>query len=282
MLRGPARLTLAACAAAWLLAAPACAQTAAPAPRVGQAGKDVEWVPTPPRVVERMLRMAQTTSRDTVIDLGSGDGIIPITAARIFGARALGIEFDPALVKLAERKADAAGVAQRVRFVQGDLFSADLSRATVLTLYLQQNLNLELRPRILSLRPGTRVVSHRFGMGDWAPDEVSLIDGHRAYLWIVPANVIGAWSLELGPHARPLELSFEQRFQNIGGYVMLGELQAGLREARLRGARIDFAYVDRDGVRREFRGSATRMRMRMQGSFRAEDGSTGRWVALKR
>jgi len=273
MLRRRVLHAVAACAVAPLLAF-------ADAPHVGQAGKDVAWVPTPPRVVERMLRMAQTTARDYVIDLGSGDGIVPITAARRFGARALGIEYDAELVKLSERKAAAAGVAQLASFVQGDLFGADLSRATVLTLYLRQNLNLELRPRLLELRPGTRVVSHRFDMGDWAPDEVSFIDGHRAFLWIVPANVIGAWSLELGTHDRPLELSLEQRFQKIGGYVVLGELQAGLREARLSGARIDFAYVDRDGVRREFRGSATRARM--EGSFRTSGGAAGRWVALKR
>jgi SAM-dependent methyltransferase len=273
----PARLRLAACAAACLLAAPAAAQIA---PRVGQPGKDVAWVPTPPSVVERMLRMAQTTPRDLVVDLGSGDGVIAITAAKKFGARALGIEYDAALVRLSKLKAADAGVAQRAQFIQGDLFAADFSRATVLTLYLRENLNLDLRPQILSLRPGTRVVSHRFGMGDWAPDEVSLVDGHRISLWIVPANVIGAWSLELGPHARPIELDFEQRFQKIGGYVMLGPVQAGLRDARLRGARIAFAYVDREGVRREFSGSATRMRM--DGTFRADDGAEGRWVALKR
>ena len=273
MLRGRALHAVAACAAAPLLAF-------ADAPHVGQPGKDVEWVPTPPHVAERMLRIAQTTARDYLIDLGSGDGIIPITAAKEFGARALGIEYDPALVKLARHRAAAAGVAQRVRFVQGDLFTADFSRASVLTLYLKDNINLALRPQILALRAGTRVVSHRFGMDDWAPDEVSLVGGHRVYLWIVPATVIGAWSLELGPHARPLELDFEQRFQRIGGYVMLGELQAGLRDARLRGARIAFAYVDQDGVRHEFSGRATRARM--SGSFRADDGTSGRWVAIKR
>ena len=273
MLRRRVLHAVAACTVAPLLAF-------ADAPHVGQAGKDVAWVPTPPRVVERMLRMAQTTSRDTVVDLGSGDGIIAITAAKRFGARSVGIEFDPALVALSERKAAAAGVAQLVRFVQGDLFGADLSRATVLTLYLRQNLNLELRPKLLELRPGTRVVSHRFGLGDWAPDEVSFVEGHRVYLWIVPANVIGAWSLELGPHARPLELSFEQRFQKIGGYVMLGELQVGLREARLRGAQIAFAYVDSQGVLRDFRGRVAGSRM--EGSFRADDGSEGRWTAVKK
>jgi SAM-dependent methyltransferase len=273
----PARLALAACAAACLLSAQAAAQTA---PRVGQPGRDVAWVPTPPSVVERMLRMAQTTPRDTVVDLGSGDGIIAITAAKKFGARALGIEYDAALVSLSRLKAADAGVAQRVQFVQGDLFAADFSRASVLTLYLQDNLNRELRPKILALRPGTRVVSHRFGMDEWPPDEVSLVDGHRICLWIVPANVIGAWSLELGPRARALELEFEQRFQKIGGYVMLGPVQAGLRDARLRGAKIEFAYVDRGGVRREFSGSATRLRM--SGTFRADDGTVGRWVALKR
>jgi methylase of polypeptide subunit release factors len=273
----PARLTLAACAAACLLAAQATAQTA---PRVGQPGKDVAWVPTPPSVVERMLRMAQTTPRDTVVDLGSGDGIVAITAAKEFGARALGIEYDAALVRLSRLKAADAGVAQRVQFIQGDLFAADFSRASVLTMYLQDNLNRELRPKILALRPGTRVVSHRFGMDEWLPDEVSLVDGNRICLWIVPANVIGAWSLELGPRARALELEFEQRFQKIGGYVMLGPVQAGLRDARLRGARIAFAYVDREGVRREFSGSATRMRM--EGSFHADDGDSGRWVAIKR
>ena len=247
-------------------------------PQVGQAGKDVIWVPTPDDVVDRMLRMAQVTANDYVIDLGAGDGKITIAAAKKFGARALGIEYNPDMVKHAMRNAEAAGVTGKAKIVRGDIFASDFTEATVITMYLLPALNLKLRPQILAMRPGTRVVSHSFTMEDWEPDEVSTSDGRRAYFWVVPANVTGTWTLEAGGERR--EVSLEQRYQKIEGTVSLGTVQGGLREARLRGFVISFAYVDNNGVRRDFNGRVSGARM--EGSFRAESGAEGRWSASKK
>jgi len=247
-------------------------------PQVGQAGKDVIWVPTPDEVVDRMLRMAQVTPNDFVVDLGAGDGKIAIAAAKKLGARSLGIEYNPDMAKHAQRNVDKAGVAGRAKIVQGDIFATDFTQATVVTMYLLPALNLKLRPQILSMRPGTRVVSHSFSMEDWAADETSSMDGRRAYLWIVPANVMGGWTLEAGSERS--ELTFEQKFQKIEGSVALGPIQAGLRDARLRGFQISFAYVDNAGVRRDFSGRVSGNRM--EGSFRTESGAEGRWSAAKK
>jgi len=251
-------------------------------PQVGQAGKDVIWVPTPDAVVDRMLRMAQVTPDDYVVDLGAGDGKIAIAAARKFGARALGIEYDPDMARHAQRNVERAGVAARARIVQGDIFLSDFSQATVVTMYLLPALNLKLRPQLLAMRPGTRVVSHSFSMDDWEADEVSSLDGRRAYFWVVPAGVAGAWTLELagGGAADKLELTLDQRFQKIEGTVALRNALGGLRDARLRGFHIAFAYVDSNGVRRDFSGRVSGPRM--QGAFRADDGTEGRWSAIKK
>jgi len=264
-------------AASVLFALPAAAQKPYE-PQVGQAGKDVIWVPTPDEVVERMLRMAQVTPNDYVVDLGAGDGKIAIAAAKKFGARALGIEYNPEMAKHAQGNVEKAGVAGRARIVQGDIFVSDFSQATVITMYLLPALNLKLRPQILSMRPGTRVTSHSFTMEDWEPDETSSMDGRRAYFWVVPANVNGNWTLETG--AERHELNFEQKFQKIDGSIAFGAMQAGLRDARLRGFAISFAYVDNNGVRRDFSGRITGGRM--EGSFRADNGSEGRWTAAKK
>lgn len=247
-------------------------------PQIGQAGKDVIWVPTPDEVVDRMLRMAQVTAGDYVIDLGAGDGKIAIAAAKKFGARALGIEYNPDMAKHAQRNAEKAGVAGRAKIVQGDIFVSDFSQATVITMYLLPALNIKLRPQILSMRPGTRVVSHSFNMEDWEADETSSMDGRRAYLWIVPASVMGNWILEAG--GEKSELAFEQRYQKIDGNLALGSIHAGLRDARLRGVAISFAYVDNAGVRRDFTGRVSGNRM--EGSFRAENGAEGRWSAARK
>jgi hypothetical protein len=269
---------LAALAAALLAAAPAAAQPKEYEPQVGQAGKDVIWVPTPDEIVDRMLRMAQVTANDYVIDLGAGDGKIAIAAAKKFGARALGIEYNLDMVKHAMRNVEKAGVAGKARIVHGDIFASDFSQATVITLYLLPALNLKLRPQLLAMRPGTRVVSHSFNMDDWDPDEVSTLDGRRAYFWVVPANVMGTWTLESA--GERLEISLEQKYQKIDGTVALGATQAGLREPRLRGFHIGFAFVDNNGVRRDYTGRVTGSRM--EGSWRAESGAEGRWVATKR
>jgi SAM-dependent methyltransferase len=271
--------TLLALAAALVFAGAAPAQQKSYEPQVGQAGKDVIWVPTPDEVVDRMLRMAQVTANDLVYDLGAGDGKIVIAAAKKFGARAVGIEYNPDMAKYAQGQVEKAGVAARAKIVQGDIFATDFTHATVVTMYLLPALNLKLRPQILAMRPGTRVVSHSFTMDDWEPDEASSMDGRRAYFWVVPANVHGGWTLEAG--AERLELAFEQKFQKIEGTVALGPtLQAGLREPRLRGFHISFAFVDNSGIRRDFTGRVTGSRM--EGSFRTDAGAEGRWVAIKR
>jgi hypothetical protein len=264
--------------AALLVASGAAAQQQKFEPQVGQAGKDVIWVPTPDDVVDRMLTMAQVTPSDFVMDLGSGDGKIAIAAARKFGARSLGIEYNSDMVKLAQDNAQMAGVAEKASFRRADIFATDFSQASVITLYLLPALNMKLRPQILSMRPGTRVASHSFNMEDWEADEISTLDGRRAYFWIVPANVMGTWNLEL--NNQRMEVTLEQTFQKIGGSVSLGHAQGGLREARLRGASIAFAYVDSAGVRRDFTGRVSGSRM--EGSFRDEKGQEGRWSAAKK
>ena len=265
-------------AAALLIVLPAAAQQKPYEPSVGQAGKDVIWVPTPDEVVDRMLRMAQVTSSDLVYDLGAGDGKIAIAAAKKFGARSVGIEYNPELAKFAQGNAEKAGVTGKARIVNGDIFATDFTQATVITMYLLPALNLKLRPQILSMRPGTRVVSHSFTMEDWEPDETSNMDGRRAYFWVVPANVNGGWALETG--ADKTELAFEQRFQKIEGSIGLGHTQGGLRDARLRGANISFAYVDNNGVLRNYTGRVTGGKM--EGTFRADNGTEGRWSATKK
>jgi Methyltransferase domain len=251
-------------------------------PQVGQAGKDVIWVPTPDDVVERMLTMAQVTPNDFVWDLGAGDGKIAIMAARKFGARAIGIEYNPDMVKHANENAQKAGVAGtgagKASIRHGDIFATDFSQATVVTLYLLPALNMKLRPQLLSMRPGTRVVSHSFSMEDWEADEISTLDGRRAYFWVVPANVMGSWNLDAG--AQKTELTLEQTFQKVSGTVTLGAIHAGLRDARLRGTSIAFAYLDQNGVRRDFSGRVTGGKM--EGTFRDEKGAEGKWTASKK
>jgi phospholipid N-methyltransferase len=251
-------------------------------PQVGQAGKDVIWVPTPDDVVERMLTMAQVTPKDFVMDLGAGDGKIAIAAAKKFGARAIGIEYNPDMVKHANANAEAAGVAGngagKANIRHGDIFQTDFSQASVITLYLLPALNIKLRPQLLAMRPGTRVVSHSFTMEDWQPDEVSSMDGRRAYFWVVPASVVGNWTLEI-PNQK-MEMTLEQVFQKISGTVTLQPIHAGLRDPRLSGSAISFSFVGRDGMRRDFAGRVEGARM--EGTFRDEKNGQGRWSAAKK
>jgi Methyltransferase domain len=251
-------------------------------PQVGQAGKDVIWVPTPDDVVERMLIMAQVTPNDFVWDLGAGDGKIAIMAAKKFGARAIGVEYNPEMVKHANENAQKAGVAGtgqgKATIRHGDIFATDFTQATVITLYLLPALNMKLRPQILSMRPGTRVVSHSFSMEDWEADEISTLDGRRAYFWIVPANVMGNWNLDAGGQSH--DLTLEQTFQKVSGTLAFGPIHAGLRDVKLRGTAISFAYVDQNRVRRDFTGRVSGGKM--EGSFRDEKGAEGKWTAAKK
>lgn len=205
-------------------------------PQSGQEGKDVVWVPTPETLVNKMLEMAKLTARDTLFDLGSGDGRTVIAAAKR-GARSTGVEYNPKMVELSRRLAQQEGVGDKARFVEGDLFKTDFSKATVLTLFLMTDLNLKLRPIILDMRPGTRVVSNTFTMGEWqADDSQSVTDKEgcagycTAHLWIVPAKVAGRWKLPAG------ELTLMQSFQTVSG-TLGGNPISG---ATLRGDQITF------------------------------------------
>lgn len=210
----------------------------------GQMGKDVVWIPTSDELVMRMLQMASVTAADRVYDLGAGDGKIAIAAAKHFGARAVGIEYNPELARLGACFAEVEGVADRVRIVQGDIFETDFSNATVVTLYLLPELNLRLRPTLLKMPPGTRVVSHSFLMDDWQPDERSNSEDGQAYLWIVPAQVAGSWVFRGRRGDDPFQVNLQQSFQHIEGTV--GKASEALTEARLNGKQITLAFSEGD------------------------------------
>jgi len=220
-----------------VLAAHAAAQEASKEyqPQVGQAGKDVVWVPMPEEQIEKMLDLGKVTRSDFVVDLGSGDGRTVIAAAKR-GARSLGVEFDPKLVAFSKSKAASAGVGDKAEFVEGDLFKTDLSRATVITLFLLDDINLKLRPTLLSLTAGTRVLSNTFRMGDWEPDASEwyppgCYNWCALYLWVVPARVEGAWRAPEG------ELMLKQKYQTVTG-ALAGETIAN---GRLSGEEIRFS-----------------------------------------
>jgi precorrin-6B methylase 2 len=240
-------------------------------PQVGQPGKDVVWVPTSQALVEKMLDMANVTSQDYVIDLGSGDGRTVIAAARR-GARALGIEYNPDMVELSRSNAAAEGVSSRATFVKADLFESDLSQATVITMFLLPAINLKLRPALLELKPGTRIVSNTFTMEEWAPDETATVsDGCSSWctalFWIVPAKVEGTWRLPEG------ELTLKQDFQMVSGTLTSGNGALAITSGRLRGDLITFSaggavytgHVSGDSVA----GTVT------------SDGTSGNWSATR-
>jgi hypothetical protein len=213
---------------------------------------DVHFVPTPEEVVDRMLAMAKVTNKDFVIDLGSGDGRIVIAAAKKYGARGLGVDLDPQRIKEAQENLQKAGVSDKVEFRQQNLFETDLSKATVLTMYLLPRLNLQLRPALLDLRPGTRLASHAFDMGDWRADRHERIDGRDAYFWIVPAKVKGRWQVESG--GRKFELDISQRYQIVEGVARTADRTVPLRETNLRGDEIRFVIELDEGKPETFRG----------------------------
>lgn len=217
-------------------------------PQVGQEGKDVIWVPTNDELVNKMLETAKVTDKDIVYDLGAGDGKIPIAAARIFGARAIGIEYNADMAALARRNAQRAGVANKVKIIHGDIFKENFSEATVVTLYLLPDLNLKLRPTILKMKPGTRVVSHAFNMGDWEPDQKIESARAHAYYWVVPANVAGQWAIEGLEGQGPVTLQLTQRYQQIGGNISVGKTSQPILGATLSGDKLSFRYLDSIGT----------------------------------
>jgi SAM-dependent methyltransferase len=252
----PARLRLlaAACLALAATAAHAQLETFNQPPVVG--GKDVMWVPTPDAAVDRMLSIANVGPRDLVYDLGSGDGKIAIMAATRFGARAVGVEFDSDMIELSRAAARKEGVADRVRFVQADIFGYDFRDATVVTLYLLTTLNVKLRPKILDLKPGTRVASHMFRMDEWEPDEHVRVGASDVFLWVVPAKVAGTWVMTRAT-AGAAELVLDQQFQRISGSARVAGETLPLTQAMLRGDEIRFAFAGEGGARVAFTGRVT-------------------------
>jgi SAM-dependent methyltransferase len=220
----------------------------------GRAGKDVPWVPSLDAVAFAMLTIGQVGPQDLVYDLGAGDGRVVITAARPpFGARAVGIEYDPMLAKRAACLVEAEGVADRVKIVQGDIFKEDFSPATVVTMFLLPHLNLCVRHRLLALKPGTHVVSHQYSMADWDPDGSVEIQGRHVFMWVVPARVDGAWDLR-GEDGEEFAIDLHQTFSKLTGEVVQGRERKPLQQATLRGAELRFAF-DRDGASVEFAGT---------------------------
>jgi len=206
----------------------------------GRAGKDVPWVPTFDAVVLAMLSMAEVTPEDRVLDLGAGDGRIAITAAKApFGARAVGIEYDPELAKLAACLVQVEGVADRVRIVEGDIFKEDLGDPSVVTLYLLPQINLCVRHRLLAMKPGTRVVSHQYDMADWKPDQSVEIQGRHVHLWVVPARVDGIWDFQ-DSEGETFTVDLHQAFGTLSGEVTRSGVRQALLAATVRGLELRF------------------------------------------
>lgn len=257
-------------------------RSTAQTPVVGQDGKDVEWVPTPDVLVDKMLEMAAVTPDDFVIDLGAGDGRLVIAAARL-GARAAGVELEPNLVALSERRAAEAGVADRTAFFAADLFEFDLSPATVVTMFLLPDINHRLRPVLFNLRPGTRIVSNTWDLRGsdtdpeapgWAPDATAVLDPCptwcTALLWTVPAKVAGAWQTDAG------ELLLDQQFQEVSGRLVTNDGAVAVTDGRLRGDRIQFRAGGASYTGRVADGPA------LHGTVRTPDGVTTEWRAVRR
>jgi SAM-dependent methyltransferase len=258
-----------------LIASALLAQTAASAefqPEVGQAGKDVIWVPTCQALVDKMLDMAKVTAQDYVIDLGSGDGRLVITAAKR-GAHALGIEYNPDMVDLSKRNAAKEGVIEKAQFIKADIFESDFSKATVITMFLLPELNLKLRPLILNLKPGTRIVSNSFTMEEWTADETAVVEANdcgsysTALFWIVPAKVQGTWKLPQG------ELTLKQTFQMFSGTLKSGAKTVPVMSGKLSGDLISFRVGDAN-----YTGRVTGNTM--QGTYQS-GGSSVKWSATQ-
>jgi len=233
-------------------------------------GPSVPYVPTPQAVVDRMLDMAKVTAQDYLIDLGSGDGRIVVTAAKKFGARGFGVDLNPVRIDEANANARKMGVTDKVAFYQRNLFDADLSQATVITMYLLPRVNLQLRPKLLELKPGTRLVSHDFDMGDWKADASVRMDANDkfsgaggdsdVYFWVVPAKAGGSWHSRFPVSGKPqtYEFTFEQKYQVVSGSVQVNGRAVKILDAKLRGADLTFSFTtELNGapVKHEFSGS---------------------------
>jgi len=237
--------------------------------RAQEGAGDVVYVPTPQVVVDTMLSMAKVSAKDFLIDLGSGDGRIVITAAKKFGARGFGVDLDQVLLKRANDIAKSEGLADRAQFFEQNLFETDLSRATVITSYLLPEMNEKLRPKILRLKPGTRVVAHDYHMGEWQPDDNDTLSvpektvGNPGtsyiFMWYVPANAAGKWQIKVpvGGQTLAVDLDFNQRFQMLNGSAKINDRSAQIQGARVRGEDVTFWLTTGSGaaaVRHEFNG----------------------------
>ncbi len=214
-------------------------------PRVGQSGKDVIWVPTNDAVADAMLKVAKVRPTDLVFDLGAGDGKIAIAAAKNFGATAVGIEYNKDMAELARRNTERAGVSDKVKIIHGDIFVEDFSKATVVTMYLLPDLNLKIRPTILNMAPGTRIVTNSFNMGDWEPDDTIGTGYAQGYFWIVPGKAAGKWALK-GMEGSQQEATLEltQSYQRVGGTIKLYGTTQPILGATLTGNRLKFTFLD--------------------------------------
>lgn len=268
-----------ACLASGLVASVGHAQSvpAGATPQIGQVSKDSVWVPTPERLIRRMLQMADLTERDKLVDLGSGDGRIPIHAAKHFGARAIGVELEENLIRVSNDAARAAGVAGRATFVRQDLFEADLSQVDVVSLYISPGVMTRLKPRLLALKPGTRVVSHQFTLGDWEPDETIVVEGRTGLLWLVPADVRGTWTVSVGDDRFTLRAG--QTYQRLATEGERGGRPVVVIGGHLRGREITFSAFDREGNSRQFRGVVDGDTMR--GEAVTEGGKPVAWEARR-
>jgi hypothetical protein len=269
------RMALAGLLGLCLTGLPALAQQAAKPfePFSGQPGKDVVWVPTPQTLVDKMLEMAKVTPNDFVMDLGSGDGRTVITAARR-GVKALGIEYNPEMVELSKQNAAKAKVGDKASFMKADLFETDFSQATVITMFLLPDINLRLRPKILDMKPGTRVVSNTFTMGDWSPDETASVGDENAgyyrtaLLWIVPAKVDGTWRLG------DAEMTLTQEFQKFSGTLRSGSNATAISMSKLNGEAINFSAGGVEYTGR-VKGNV------MEGTMKSRNGAGSPWTATR-
>ncbi len=206
--------------------------------------KDVPYVPTPQEVVDKMIEMAEIKEGDIVYDLGCGDGRMIVTAAKKHGARGIGVDIDPQRIRESNENAKRADVTDKVKFIQKDLFTMDFKDCDALCMYLLPSVNLKLRPKILDLKPGTRIVSHAFDMDDWEADETVEVDGRTVYKWVVPAKVDGTWTATLpgeGGKAAKAKLNLKQEFQKVSGTADVGGKKVEIKDAKLKGDQLTLA-----------------------------------------
>lgn len=264
--------------AALLFAAFVSTASASTPPEPGQVSKDSVWVTTPELMIRRLLQLADTTKDDIVIDLGAGDGRVPIYAAKHFGAHGIGIELEENLVQLGREKARRAGVAGRVRMIKQDLYEADLSKATVIYTFISPGVMDRLKPTLAALAPGTRIVSHQFTLGDWEPDEKVVVEGREGYLWVVPASVEGTWRVSIA--GQDFRLNLKRQYQKLTATAEREGRAVQVLGARLRGLEIRFSVFDRDGSSRNYTGRLEGGRL--AGTSSGWDGrGTAAWSAAR-